>query len=184
MLAPEVRAAASTAALEDRLTPYFRDPRWEGFVTRLQAINVSLKGAHHILPKVDALSRPFGVVARSPLFDRAIVELSFAVPPQLKLRGSAEKYLLKQAVRDLLPRSIVDRPKSGMLVPVEAWFRGRSSPRRRTAPGRPGPVGPVPAKLPGRAPLGPLGGLRPRHGAKIWLLVTLEAWLRTVLGRA
>ena len=27
---------------------------------------------------------------------------------------------------------------------------------------------------------GKLGGLRPRRGAKIWLLVTLEAWLRTV----
>jgi hypothetical protein len=27
---------------------------------------------------------------------------------------------------------------------------------------------------------GSLGGLRPRRGAKIWLLVTLEAWLRTV----
>ena len=131
MLAPQVRAAASTTTLEDRLTPYFRDPRWEGFVTRLQAINVSLKGAHHILPKVDALSRPFGVVARSPLFDRAIVELSFAVPPQLKLRGSSEKYLLKQAVRDLLPPSIIDRPKSGMLVPVEAWFQGPLLPQAR-----------------------------------------------------
>jgi asparagine synthase (glutamine-hydrolysing) len=183
MLTPGARAAVAEASLEGRLTPYFRDPRWKGFVTRLQAINVALKGAHHILPKVDALSRPFGVLARSPLFDRAIVELSFALPPQLKLRGSVEKYLLKQAVQDLLPRAILDRPKSGMLVPVEAWFQGPLLPQARER------------LLDGLAPwglfqrdylegllAGRLGGLRPRHGAKIWLLVTLEAWLRTVLG--
>ena len=52
------------------------------------------------------------------------MELAFAIPPQLKLRGSVEKYLLKQAVRDLLPRAILERPKSGMLVPVEGWFQG------------------------------------------------------------
>jgi hypothetical protein len=82
------------------------------------------KGAFHILHELDALSAPFGAVARSPLFDRAIVEIAFMMPPQLKLRGYVEKYVLKDAVRDLLPRAIVERPKSGMMVPVEGWFKG------------------------------------------------------------
>jgi asparagine synthase (glutamine-hydrolysing) len=43
---------------------------------------------------VDALSAPFGVLPRAPLFARPLVELAFAIPPQLKLRGSVEKYLL------------------------------------------------------------------------------------------
>ncbi len=42
-----------------------------------------------------------------------------------------EKYLLKRAVEDLLPRAILDRPKSGMLVPVEAWFQGPLLPAAR-----------------------------------------------------
>ena len=104
--------------------PFFADPRWHSLIGKLMAINVTFKGAYHILHKVDALSAAFGVVPRSPLFDRAIVEMAFSIPPQLKLRGSVEKYLLKQAVRDLLPPAIVDRPKSGMLVPVEGWFKG------------------------------------------------------------
>jgi asparagine synthase (glutamine-hydrolysing) len=180
-VAPAVKEALSVSPLEERLSPLFDDPRWRNFVTKLQAINITLKGAHHILPKVDAISALFGVVARSPLFDRDVVELSLAIPPQLKLRGSVEKYLLKEAVRDLLPREIVDRPKSGMLAPVEAWFQGPLLPaaRERLLDGLT-TYGLVQRRYLERLLDGRLGGLRPRHGAKIWLLVTLEAWLRTV----
>ena len=83
-------------------------------------MNIRLKGGHHILPKVDALSFPFGVLPRSPLFDRSVVELSLGIPPQLKLRGSVEKYLLKRAVADLLPAAIIDRTNyRAWLVPME-----------------------------------------------------------------
>ena len=181
MLLPDVMAGLGGTTLEQEIAPFFTDPRWTRFVARLMAINVSFKGPYHILHKVDAVSAPFGVVARSPLFDRAVVELAFAIPPQLKLRGSVEKYLLKEAVRDLLPAAIVDRPKSGMLVPVEAWFRGPLLPeaRERLMDGltryglfnRPYLEGLLDGRLP---------GLHPRRGTKIWMLVTLESWLRSV----
>jgi asparagine synthase (glutamine-hydrolysing) len=182
MLAEPVRDALAAAPLEDELAPQLRDVRWPDFVARLQAINIRLKGGHHILPKVDALSFPFGVLPRSPLFDRSVVELSLGIPARLKLRGSVEKYLLKRAVADLLPAAIIDRPKSGMLVPVEGWFQGPLLPaaKERLLDGltRFGLFrrGYLEKLLSGK-----LGGLRPRHGAKVWLLVTLEAWLRRVL---
>jgi asparagine synthase (glutamine-hydrolysing) len=185
LLAPDVQAALAASPLEDRLRPHFADPRWRGFVTRLQALNVTFKGGHHILPKVDSLAAPFGVLPRAPLFDRAVVELAFRVPPQFQLRGSVEKYLLKEAVRDLLPGEIVDRPKSGMLVPVENWCQGPLLPaaRERLLDGL-RPWGLFRRDYLERMLEGQLGGLRPRHGAKVWLLVTLEAWLRTVLADA
>ena len=157
------------------------DPAWPDFVARLQAMNIALKGAHHILPKVNALSAPFGIVPRSPLFDRDVVDLACEIPSHLKLHGSVEKYILKRAVRDLLPEAIITRPKSGMLVPVEGWFQGPLLPaaRARILDGL------APYDLFQRGYLerlltGKLGGLRPRHGTKIWLLITLEAWLRGV----
>jgi asparagine synthase (glutamine-hydrolysing) len=181
MLAPDLRQAIADHWLEQQLSPYFEDPRWSSFVTKLMAINVIFKGAHHILPKVDAISAPYQVVARSPLFDRNIVEMAFAIPPQLKLRGAVEKYLLKQAVKDLLPAAIIERPKSGMLVPVEGWFQGPllNDARERLLDGLT-PYGLIERDYLERLLAGQLGGLRPRRGAKIWLLVTLEAWLRTV----
>jgi asparagine synthase (glutamine-hydrolysing) len=146
------------------------------------AINVRCKGAHHILAKVEALSAPYGIRARSPLFDREIVELAFAIPPQLKLRGTVEKYLLKQAVRDLLPPVILERPKSGMLVPVQRWFRGPllALARERLLDGL-APWGLFRREWLEQLLDGRLPGIRQRRGVKIWLLVTLEAWLRGVL---
>jgi len=184
MLTEDVRAAIADQPLEAHLAPHLADGRWPSFVSRLMALNLRFKGAHHILPKVDALSAPFGVVPRSPLFDQAVVETAFAIPPQLKLRGSVEKYLLKQAVRDLLPAAILERPKSGMLVPVEGWFAARGGPlagaaRERLLDGLPR-YGVVRPEYVERLLAGRLGGLRPRRGVKTWLLVTLEAWLRTV----
>jgi asparagine synthase (glutamine-hydrolysing) len=122
------------------------------------------------------------VLPRAPLFDRGVVEMAFRIPPQWKLRGSVEKYLLKEAVRDLLPAEIIARPKSGMLVPVEGWFQGPLLPqaRERLLDGLL-PWGLFRRDWLERLLEGRLGGLRPRHGAKVWLLVTLEAWLRTVL---
>lgn len=182
-LSPRMREALATHPLEAFLAPRFADPRWTTFVGKLMALNLSLKGAHHILHKVDEVSFPFGLSPRAPLFDKRVVEVAFEIPPRLKLRGSVEKYLLKQAVADVLPREIIERPKSGMLVPVEGWFQKPLLPEAKAR------------LLDGltrwdlfdrkwleRLLAGKLGGLRPRHGAKIWLLVTLEAWLRTMLG--
>ena len=76
---------------------------------------------------------------------------------------------------------IIDRPKSGMLVPVEGWFRGPLLPAARAAPDGLAPFNLVRRDYLERLLNGRLGGLRPRHGAKIWLLVTLESWLRQMI---
>ncbi len=144
------------------------------------AINIRFKGTHHILSKLDHLSRPFGIQPRSPLFDQRIVDLSFRIPPGLKLRGNVEKYLLKSAVRDLLPPVIVDRPKCGMLVPVESWFQGplRKAARERLLDGLT-PYGIFERSYLDRLLGGKLPEVQPRRGEKIWLLMALESWLRT-----
>jgi asparagine synthase (glutamine-hydrolysing) len=185
MLSPQALAALAARPLEADVLPHLTDGSWSSFVARLMALNLTFKGAHQILPKVDALSAPFGVVSRSPLFDRDVVETAFSIPAQLKLKGTVEKYLLKRAVEDLLPRAILDRPKSGMLVPVEGWFRGEllGEAKARLLDGL-APWGIVRRDYIERLLSGRLPGVRPRRGAKIWLLVTLEGWLRTVVGEA
>ena len=93
-----------------------------------------------------------------------------------------EKYGRKEGVRDLLPAAILERPKSGMLVPVEGWFQGPLlGEARARLLDRPTLRGLVERDYLERLLAGRLRGLRPRRGAKIWLLVTLEAWLRGVL---
>lgn len=182
LLDANARAAISGDALERAVVPLFADDRFRTFINKLMMMNLILKAGHHILPKVDSLSGSFGVLGRSPLLDRRVVEAAFTMPPQLKLRGAEEKYLLKQAVADLLPEPILTRPKSGMMVPVESWFSGplHGHARTRLLEGLPR------FELFERRYLEDLVGdglpnLRQRRGPKIWLLMTLEAWLRRVL---
>lgn len=168
-----------TEHLVEDLRPWFEDRRWPGLLNRLMAINITFKGAWHILPKVEHLGAARGVAARSPLFARRVVELSVRVPGQLKRAGAREKHLLKDAVADLLPASVVERPKSGMMVPVEAWFAGPLAgwARERLLDG-PGLRGLVSRRWLERLLDGRLGSLRPRRGIKIWQLLTLETWVR------
>ena len=181
MLAPEVYRAACPTPLERDLAPWFEDPRWSSFLGKRMAVNVRFKGGHHILPKVDALAAPFGVLPRSPLFAKAIVELAFRLPSRLKLRGSTEKYALKQAVADLLPAAILERPKSGMLVPVEGWFQNELLPlARERLLGGLARHGLFRADVLEQLVSGKMRGLRPRRGVKLWLLVTLESHLRAL----
>lgn len=165
------------AALEAEVAPALMDPRWPGFLDRLMALNVTWKGAHHILPKIDRLSAPWGVTPASPLFDAEVVARAFTIPGELKRRGADEKYLLKRAVAELLPQAILDRPKSGMMVPVEAWFgdgplTAWAAERLRALPA------PIDARWAVGLVHGPRRGLRPRRGVKVWLLLTFEAWWR------
>lgn len=183
MLTAGARESLAGDVLERAVAPLFADARWGTFVNKLMMMNLVLKAGHHILPKVDALSGNFGVLGRSPLLDRHVVEAAFAIPPQLKLRGAEEKYLLKRAVADLLPRAILERPKSGMMVPVESWFQGplRAHACERLLEGLPR-FGLFERRYLEQLLSPSYGDLRQRRGPKIWLLITLEAWLRRVLG--
>ncbi len=183
LLTPEVQAALRQQEPQEAvLTPFLTNPYLPYFLNRLMHINVRLKGADHILTKVSNLTTAHGLVGRSPLFDRRIVEASFATPPAYKLAGAEEKAVLKRAVADLLPKVILTRPKSGMLVPVQSWFRRDL---RRFARGlllsRHARTQPYVNRAVVRQWLDYRGNLWPRHGVKLWLLMTLEVWLRVHL---
>src|SRR5436189_93904 len=47
------------------------------------------------------------------------------IPSEMNLRDGTTKYVLKQAMRGVLPDGIIDRPKHGFAVPLGYWFRGK-----------------------------------------------------------
>ena len=60
------------------------------------------------------------------------------MPGDLKIRGGTRKYVLKQALRGLLPDAILDRSKEGFSIPMKTWLRGDLRPmmERLLAPDR------------------------------------------------
>jgi asparagine synthase (glutamine-hydrolysing) len=91
---------------------------------------LDLKGylGEGVLTKVDRASMACSLEVRVPLLDRAVVELAASLPAHMKLRGLTTKYVLKQAMRDGLPRDIIDRRKQGFGVPLARWFRRELAP--------------------------------------------------------
>jgi asparagine synthase (glutamine-hydrolysing) len=91
---------------------------------------LDLKGylGEGVLTKVDRASMACSLEVRVPLLDRRVVELAATLPPDLKLRRLTTKYVLKQAMRGLLPRDIIARRKKGFGVPLGRWFRRELAP--------------------------------------------------------
>lgn len=76
-----------------------------------------------LLCKVDRASMMFSIEARSPFMDVNVVELALSMPQRFKLHGRKTKRILKDIVWDLLPKELLDRPKSGFEVPIDQWLR-------------------------------------------------------------
>jgi len=124
-LTPEWRESFDADALRQDVERRFERTRpGETFVGQLMVTNLALKGGNNILVKVAKMVGAHDLALRSPLFDRAVVDLALTIPPWQKLHGTDEKMVLKRAVARSLPAVVVHRPKRGMAVPLRAWFEG------------------------------------------------------------
>jgi asparagine synthase (glutamine-hydrolysing) len=77
-----------------------------------------------LLMKQDQMSMAASVESRVPFLDHVLVEFTARIPAQFSISGMAGKFVLKQAVEDLLPKSIVYRQKMGFPTPWEYWLAG------------------------------------------------------------
>ena len=76
-----------------------------------------------LLMKQDQMSMAASLESRVPFLDHRLVEFASALPARLKLRGFKTKWILREAVREILPREILTRKKMGFPVPFGVWMR-------------------------------------------------------------
>ena len=81
-----------------------------------------------VLTKVDRMSMAVSLEAREPLLDHKLLEFAAGVPASLKLKDGQSKYLLRRVLERRVPRSIVERRKSGFAAPIGEWLRGPLAP--------------------------------------------------------
>jgi asparagine synthase (glutamine-hydrolysing) len=77
-----------------------------------------------VLTKVDRMSMAVSLEAREPLLDHKLLEFAARVPASLKLKDGRSKYLLRRLLDRRVPRSIIERKKSGFAAPIGEWLRG------------------------------------------------------------
>lgn len=155
-----------------------------GWLHRLRAANIALKGFQNIAPRCAHLARCHGLGVATPFFDSSLAEATFGLPDTAFLDGAIEKPILKRIARGLLPDDVVDRPKRGMGAPALHWLTGshacakRSrallSPRVLRSEGR-FDIEFVQSLLSGYDP-SPEAFRQRRLGEKLWTLMFWENW--------
>lgn len=77
-----------------------------------------------LLMKQDNMSMAASIESRVPFLDHVLVEFATRIPREAQIQGLAGKGVLKKAVQDLLPHSILYRPKLGFPTPWSGWLAG------------------------------------------------------------
>jgi asparagine synthase (glutamine-hydrolysing) len=132
-----------------------------------------------ILVKVDRASMAVGLEVRAPFLAHRVVEHAFAVPDTYRMSWLTGKRMLRDAVRDLLPAGILQRPKKGFGMPVGAWLNGAL---RDLADDL---LGPDSVRRAGffeprevQRLLADHRGMKQDNRKKLWTLLVLELWRR------
>jgi asparagine synthase (glutamine-hydrolysing) len=101
-----------------------RWPRLSDPVARMMALDGLTYLPDDILVKVDRASMAASLETRAPFLDRDVMEFAWSLPMSMKLRNGKGKWLLRQLVDRHVPRALMERPKAGFGIPLDAWLRG------------------------------------------------------------
>lgn len=122
VLSADTQAALLRANPFEDVLNYVRQSGLVSDFQRILYLCMKLYLQDGILVKVDRASMANSLEVRVPLLDHTLVEFASRIQPAYKLKGMTTKYILKRAVRDLLPRSIITRRKAGFMIPLAAWL--------------------------------------------------------------
>jgi asparagine synthase (glutamine-hydrolysing) len=89
---------------------------------RMQAMDCKNLLPEKFLMKADKGTMANSIEERLPILDKEIIEFAFSIPQRLKIKNRQEKYILRKAVEDLLPKEIINRPKMGFGTTVGHWM--------------------------------------------------------------
>lgn len=161
---------------------YFAAVPNEDFLNRVLYVDAKTFLPELNLTYSDKMSAAASIEVRVPFLDAELVELAARTPPALKLRGVRGKYILKEALKDLVPSKILHRRKAGFGAPIRNWLRNDLREMvddvldERSLQAR----GYFEAAAVRRMILDDRAG-RADHAYRIWSLLTLELWHRTFI---
>jgi asparagine synthase (glutamine-hydrolysing) len=135
-----------------------------------------------LLMKQDQMSMAASIESRVPFLDHPLVEFTASIPAKYSIKGMAGKFILKSAVQDLLPKSIVHRRKMGFPTPWGRWLSGPQLDSLEHLLLEPRTLNRGYFRGEGIRSL--FAGHRNHHrdhGNRIWRLINLELWMRVSL---
>jgi asparagine synthase (glutamine-hydrolysing) len=184
LLAPEHGAASTRAQAYASSMAYFERPNGRStLLNRLLYADIKTYLVE-LLMKQDQMSMAASIESRVPFLDHTLVEFAASLPDQWKLSGWTTKRVLREAMKGLLPASILNRPKMGFPVPFAGWTRDAWNGVARDVllDGRSRERGIIDPAAVDRLLRDHADG-RTEGGDRIWSLLNLELWYRTFIDK-
>lgn len=107
----------------DYLAPYFDGSKGLNIIDRVSMVDINTTLPNDYLVKVDIATMANSLEGRSPFLDHKLMEFAVSLPAEYRMNGFTKKYILKKAIKDLVPKENIYRRKMGFGVPVGEWFR-------------------------------------------------------------
>jgi asparagine synthase (glutamine-hydrolysing) len=123
LLSPDFRRQAGPDDAEQLVTRVFGSRHADGVLHAAMRADLDAYLVGDLLTLADRVSMRHSLEVRVPFLDHPLVELMATVPARLKVHGRTKKVLMREAFRDLLPASILDRRKMGFSIPLALWLR-------------------------------------------------------------
>lgn len=120
-LSEEARASGGVLPVKYPVEDRYDEKNWQ---IKAMLLDMDTYLPDDILVKMDRASMKYSLENRCPLLDTAVMEYSFRIPQRFKYRSGDKKHILKSLAYDYIPRVMLDRPKQGFGVPLDAWLRG------------------------------------------------------------
>ena len=182
---PALRAALAGADVYRPVRDALRGAGTDDLLNRQLHADLGIYLADDILVKVDRMSMAASLETRAPFLDVEVMELAFSMPGRLKVRGGERKYVLKRALADALPASILERSKEGFSIPMKNWLKRELAPLMRDllAPERVRRRGWVEPDVVAARMAAHAAG-RENHAHLLFSLMVLERWAQAFLDGA
>jgi asparagine synthase (glutamine-hydrolysing) len=94
------------------------------YLQQVMTLDIDKILSENMLMKADKMTMAHAVESRVPFLDHRISELVATIPASLKIRGTTDKYILRKAMKGIVPAQTVKRKKSRFFVPIDKWFEG------------------------------------------------------------
>jgi asparagine synthase (glutamine-hydrolysing) len=170
------------AAGSDAIVAAFEQADGSDALNRMLVVDAETQLPDDLLLLTDRMTMATSLECRVPLLDHELVELAARIPGDLRIKGGELKYLMKQALADLLPRETLERRKRGFGTPMGAWLKHELAPMMRSvlSPSSLGERGlvrsPVVQKLIADHEMNRVDGTD-----RLLALINLELWCRVYL---
>jgi asparagine synthase (glutamine-hydrolysing) len=176
----------SGATCDDAIIAAFEHAQGGDPLNRMLIVDAETQLPDDLLMLTDRMTMSTSLECRVPLLDHELVELAARIPSDVRIKRGELKYLMKQALSDLLPREILDRKKRGFGTPMGAWLKRDLAPMLRSV------LSPATLAARGLIKPQPVQKLIADHECnridgtdRLLALVNLEIWCRVYLdGRA